>query len=217
MKIAVFGATGGTGRAVIKLLLEQGHSVIAFARDPARLPSDPGIVPVTGDAMNEGDVARGVGGADAVIVSLGNSQNPFAMLLGAKRTTPPDICETGTRHIIQAMRGGAARRLIVVSAFGVGDTRAMASPMMRLFFRLVLREHMADKEKQEALVKASGLDWTIMQPVALTDRPAKGAWFASDAGKFGKPELSRADLAAFIAGELADPAHISRTVTISGA
>jgi len=88
MKIIVFGSTGGTGLATSAALVAAGHQVTAFARDPAKLPALPAVTPVRGDVMNPADVNGAVPGHDLVIVSLGNSQNPFAMMLGARRTTP---------------------------------------------------------------------------------------------------------------------------------
>lgn len=217
MNIVVFGATGGTGRAVTQTLLAQGHTVTAFARRPAALSEAPGQRIAAGDAMNAEQVAAAVAGHDAVVISLGHSQNPFAKMFGARRTTPANLCEVGTRHIVAAMKPCGTRRLMLVSAFGVGDTRARASWLNRLFFRLVLREHMADKERQEAVVKASATDWTLVQPMALVDQPILGRWTASHAGAIGGSMISRTDLAAFIAQELARPQHLGMTVTLSGA
>jgi uncharacterized protein YbjT (DUF2867 family) len=217
MNIIVFGATGGTGRAVTQVLLAQGHTVTAFARRPSALSDVPEQRIVAGDAMNAKQVASAVVGHDAVIVSLGNSQDPFAKILGAKRTTPANICEVGTRNILAAMEPCGIRRLVLVSAFGVGDTRTRASLLNRLFFRLVLREHMADKELQEAAVKASAADWTLVQPVALVDKPAMGQWTASNGGSIGGSMISRTDLATFIVQELTSPQHLGMTVTLSGA
>jgi uncharacterized protein YbjT (DUF2867 family) len=214
MKIIVFGATGGTGRAVIRALLAKGHLVTAFARNPSALDRAPGLDIVAGDAMNPAEVARAMPGHDGAVVTLGNSQNPFALLLGARRTTPPNICEVGTRNVIAAMHANNVRRLIVVSSFGVGDTKYIAPFMTKLFFRLLLREQMADKEKQEPLVKASGLDWTLVQPVGLTEGAA-GEDFASASGEVKKLTISRAGVAAFIARELADPAYRGKSVALS--
>jgi uncharacterized protein YbjT (DUF2867 family) len=214
--VTLFGSTGKTGRATARALLAAGFSLRAFARRPEALPAEIAGFTVAGDAMNAGDVAAAVKGAAAVVVSLGNSQNPFAMLIGAKRTTHAHICEIGTRNVIEAMRVEGVRRLIVVSSFGVGDTRELATRMTKVFFRLFLKEHMADKEEQEKLVKASGLDWTLIQPVALTDSPAKGQFLVSDRGQVRGGEISRADVAALIVSELGDQLHLSRTVTISG-
>ena len=95
--------------------------------------------------MNAADVAGAVPGHDLVIVSLGNSQNPFAMMFGARRTTSANVCEEGTRHIMAAMQAARMARLLVVSAFGIGDTRTRLPFAFKLFYRAVLREHMADK------------------------------------------------------------------------
>jgi uncharacterized protein YbjT (DUF2867 family) len=216
MNPVVFGATGGTGRAVVQSLLEQGHRATAFVRNGSAVAPAPGLTICTGDATNVKDVARAMPGHDAVVVSLGNSQNAFALMLGARRTTPANICERGTANIIAAMRANAIKRLVVVSAFGVGDTKTKADIMTRLFFRLVLREHMADKENQEALVKSSALDWTLVQPVALVDTPRGGNWSASEDGTVRKPMIARSDLAAFIVVELAAAKHIGQSVTLSG-
>ncbi len=216
MKVIVFGSTGGTGRAVIAKLLADGHDVTAFARNPAKLEAAPRLSVVQGDAMNADDVARATPGHDAVVVSLGNSQNPFATLLGARRTTPRTICEDGTRNIIAAIKGAKPIPLIVVTAFGVGDTRDKLPFMIKLFYRVLLREHMADKERQEPLVKASRLDWVLVQPVALTDKPAVGKWFANVAGEVRGQEITRGDLASFIVGELVSREHTGKTVALSG-
>jgi uncharacterized protein YbjT (DUF2867 family) len=216
MRIIIFGSTGGTGRETARALLKRGDQVTAFARNPDALVPAPGLTIAQGDAMNEADVARAMPGHDAVVVSLGNSQNPFALLVGARRTTPHDICQQGTANIIAAMRANGINRLVVVSSFGVGDTRAQAPFMTKLFFALLLREHMADKENQERLVKASGLDWTLVQPVGLTDGVGMSGWFASPRGEIGKLTIARADVAAFIAAELTAPAWRGATVTLSG-
>ncbi len=165
--------------------------------------------------MRAADVAAAIPGHDAVIVSLGNSQNPFAMMLGARRTTAPDVCEVGTRNIIAAMNEAGTRRLVVVTAFGIG--RASALPLaFKLFYRTVLREHMADKEKQEALVKASALDWTLVQPVGLTDAKPSGDWLADTAGSIRRQQISRADVAAFLVSLLEHGSCRRETVALSG-
>jgi hypothetical protein len=151
-----------------------------------------------------------------VIVSLGDSQNPFAMMLGARRTTPKDVCEIGTRNIIAAMKATGVTRLLVVTAFGIGDTRERLPFAFKLFYRTVLREHMADEEKQEAEVKASGLDWTLVQPVGLTDGPATNNWLADTNGAIRRQQMRRTDVAAFLASLVGDEKYPSATVALSG-
>ena len=218
MNVIVFGATGGTGRAVTRALAAAGHQVTAFARNTASLAgadTPAKVHPITGDAMRASDVDAAIPGHDAVIVSLGNSQNPFAKLLGARRTTPPDICEVGTRHIIAAMQRHAIARLAVVSAYGIGHQDRLPLTF-KLFYRTVLREHMADKEKQEALVKASPLDWTLVQPVGLTDATPTNTWLADEHGNIRKQQITRADVATFLVRLLETGAHRHATVALSG-
>jgi putative NADH-flavin reductase len=162
------------------------------------------------------DVAAAVPGHDLVIVSLGNSQNPFALMLGARRTTSADVCESGTRNIVVAMRAAGSGRLLVVTAFGIGNTRKQLPLAFWLFYRTVLREHMADKEKQEMVVKASGLEWTIVQPVGLTDGPATNSWLANTTGLIRRQQISRADVAAFLVSMIGSDQNSRATITLSG-
>jgi uncharacterized protein YbjT (DUF2867 family) len=215
LKVIVFGSTGGTGRAVIAALLAAGHEVTAFARDVSALADNRAVRTVRGDAMRAADVGAAIPGHDAVVVSLGNSQNPFAMMFGARRTTAPDVCEVGTRNIIAAMNEAGTQRLVVVTAFGIGGASVLPLAF-KLFYRTVLREHMADKEKQEALVKASALDWTLVQPVGLTDSKPTGDWLADTAGRIRRQQISRVDLAAFLVSLLERGSCRRETVALSG-
>lgn len=217
MKVIVFGATGRVGRAVALTLLAAGHEVTAFARDPANFPWQTKGSAIVGDAMNAEDVMKAVPGHDAVVVALGNSRNPFALALGAKRISPADICEKGTANVIAAAKAASVQRLVCVTSYGVGDTRDVLPPMHKRIFRwLRLDEQMEDKERQEKLVKMSELDWTIVQPVGLTDGAATGRWLASVTGDRRKRTISRVDLAAFIVQILAGAANKRETVVLSG-
>jgi len=216
MKVIVFGATGGTGRAVTLQALAAGHSVTAFVRDAGKMSPAPGLQILQGDAMIAGDVAAALVGQEAVVITLGNSQNAFGLLFGARRTTPRDVCEVGTRNILSGLPPGSQVPLIVVSAFGIGETRAKLPFMFKLFYRLFLREQMADKAKQEAVLGASGAAYVVVQPVALTDKAPTGAWTAAHDGTLGQSEVSRGDLAAFLLSLLDSGSHRGQTITFSG-
>lgn len=216
MRVAVFGATGGTGRAVIKAALVSGHSVTAFARQADRISPADGLSVIDGDVMQSTQVATALNDQEAVVISLGNSQNAFALLFGARRTTAKDVCEVGSRNILSALPLGQDIPVIVVGAFGTGDTAPNLPFMFKLFYRLILREQMADKEKQVGVLNASAVSYTLIQPVALTDKPATGSWTASRDGSFEKSEVSRADLAAFIVKKLQERCGERETITFSG-
>ncbi len=119
--------------------------------------------------------------------------------------------------MIAAATAASVQRLVCVTCYGVGDTRNMLSPMHKRIFRwLRLGEQMDDKERQERLVKASGLDWTLVQPVGLTDGAATGRWLASVTGQRRKRTISRVDLAAFIVDILNGAWNKRETVVLSG-
>ena len=166
--------------------------------------------------MQAEDVARAVSGQDAIVVALGNPQGSLARLAGAQRTTARDVCEVGTRNIIEALPPGSVIPIVVVSAFGVGETRDKLPFVYKLFYRLLLREQIADKERQEALLRQTRLNYVLVQPAALTDAPSTGTWTASAEGKLGRTEVSRADLAAFIMEMLGNGIPPQRTIAFSG-
>jgi uncharacterized protein YbjT (DUF2867 family) len=217
LKVIVFGATGRVGRAVALTLLTKGHQVTAFARDASKLPEREEISVIVGDATDAEAVKRAVVGHDAVVVALGDSRNPFALALGMKRITPPNICEVGTSNVIAAADAASIKRLVCVTSYGVGDTRELLPPAHERIFRwLRLSEQMEDKERQEKLVKASDLDWTLVQPVGLTDGAATGRWLVSTTGQRRKRTISRIDLAAVIVDILAGARNLRETVVVSG-
>ncbi len=103
-----------------------------------------------------------------------------------------------------------------MTAFGVGDTREKISWTYKLLFNLLMKELMADKERQEAVLKATALDYVLVQPVGLTDAPATGRWLASAPGETRSMRISRKDVGAFIAQEIDAPRYHRQTVTVSG-
>ncbi len=216
MNILVFGATGGSGRAVVARALDAGHEVTAFVRDPSRMEAAPRLTVVAGDATCADDVARALPGHDAIVISLGDRPKPFDWLPGRRRAASSRVCEIGTRNILAAMPSDAPPRIVVVSAFGVGDTRETAPWYLRLYLRLFMEDLMADKERQETLLKKADPDFLIVQPVALTDAGASGRWTASTEGAIGRQQVSRGDLAAFIVDELTEGRHRRETVAFSG-
>jgi uncharacterized protein YbjT (DUF2867 family) len=214
MKVLVLGATGGSGRAAVEALLAQGHEVTAFARSAEALQGL-AVRVFVGDATDETAVARAVEGQDAVVVALGIRENPVAVRLRGSRGTALDIRSRGTRHVIAAMRRHGVRRLVVQTSFGVGETRALLPWRYWLMFRLLLREQIADTEVQEGLVKGSGLDWVLVQPVNLTDVAEDGEAFVSVQGETKTMAVSRGRVGRFLARAVEGTEYAGRTVALS--
>lgn len=173
MKVLVVGASRGTGAAVVAELAERGHLVTAYARS-ARGDGHgrDEVRHVAGDVLDRDELGKAMIGQDAVAVTLGISDNPFRVRLTRRASSPLDIRSSGTRAVIDAMREQGVQRLVVQSTYGIGETYAQLPIGLKLFFTLGIRPQVKDHERQEQLVRGSGLAWTIMRPVVLNDEPA---------------------------------------------
>jgi uncharacterized protein YbjT (DUF2867 family) len=216
VRVLVVGATGGSGRAAVEALTARGHEVTAFARRAGTaFAGRAGVRAVDGDATAPADVGRAVAGQDAVVVALGISEHPLAVRLRGSRGTPMDVRSRGTAAVVAAMREHGVPRLVVQSSYGVGETRDRLPLSSRLVFALLLRPQIADHERQERLVRDSGLDWTIVQPVYLTD--GDEAATTSPAGDVEGMHVSRRALGAVLADLATRAGDGGRCVTVSGA
>lgn len=204
MKLAVFGATGGVGRQIVEQALAAGDTVAALVRDKSKLPfQHAGLTVVEGNVLDAAAVERTLAGADAVLVSLGNTPD-----------NPDMIVSQGTAVIIAAMQAAGVRRLVVISSLGVGDSKDQVPFFFKALIATALRKAFEDKEAQEKLVRAGNLDWTIIRPGGLTDGPATGQYRAGLERSIGG-QVSRADVAAFALRQLTDGEYIGKTPAIA--
>ncbi|WP_029893239.1 NAD(P)-dependent oxidoreductase [Nocardia brasiliensis] len=206
MKIAVFGATSTVGRLVVEQALAEGHQVTAFTRSAAGLTQrHERLDIVEGDVLDSNSVQRAVAGQDAVLVSLGAGRKGV-------------IRAEGTRAVIEAMNRTGVKRLIVQSTLGVGDSKANLNFLWKyVMFGLLLRQAFADHVQQEAYVRASDLDWTIVRPSAFTDGPRTGGFrHGFPAGERGLSlKIARADIADFMLEQLTDTTYLRQAPGIS--
>lgn len=216
MKVLVMGATGGSGRAAVEELVERGHTVTAFCRSADAFPDAPRqLLLHVGDALEPADVDAAVRGQDAVVVTLGIRENPVRVRLGGPAGTSPAVRSEGTRNVIAAMHRHGVRRLVVQTSYGSGATRERLPLRYRVVFWALLRPQIADTEKQDELVRASGLDWVLAQPVNLTDAVEDGTAFASAEGDVRGWHVSRSRVGRFLAQALEGEAFVGRTVALS--
>ena len=205
MKLAIFGATGGTGLELVKQALERGYAVTAFVRNPAPLADNgDGLTIITGDIYDKAAVARCIQGQEAVICAL-----------GARDLQKTIIRTTGTVNIISGMRQAGINRLLVVSAMGIGASWHTLSLFSKLFFVTLLRNARTDHEAQETAVKASGLDWTIVRPSGLVNTPGTGIYSVGENIRAKASQIPRADVADLILNELTEGALIHKAVMIT--
>lgn len=199
MKVIVFGATGRTGRHIVRDALLRGHNVTAFTRSAASL-SDANVRVAEGDVMNAASVAQAVADHDAAIVAL-----------GANSLRDQTTLASGTRNVVNAMAENGGGRLVVLSSAGVGDSWGQVSLLARIMFTTMLRNVYDGHTAQEAIVSQSTLDWTIVRAATLNDKP--GSVRAGTEVKAGY--ISRADLAQFLVEQLDDLAYLNQAVTVT--
>jgi putative NADH-flavin reductase len=160
VRIVLLGASGRTGTEVVAQALARGDEVVAVARAGSAVP--PGAEVVRAAFDEDGVMDDAVRGADVVVSAL-----------GARDRGPTTVCTDGVTAVVGAMHRTAVRRLVVVSASGLpgeGDDVAMRW-LIKPVLQRVFRHPYADMTRMEEIVRASGLDWTIVRPPQLTDGP----------------------------------------------
>ena len=206
MKILVIGAAGKTGEAIVKQALATGHTVTAFVHSAKEFEGE-GARVVEGDVLDSAAVDAAVAGQEAVLDALGG-HTPW------KETS---LETNAARHVIAAMRTHGVKRLLVISAIGVGGTEELVpSWYEHLIMPTLLRGAMQDKEKMEPVVEASGLEWTLLRPAHLVDGEATGKvqTFELGSGETAH-KITRADLAAFMLQLLEDGRYKEQAVNIA--
>jgi uncharacterized protein YbjT (DUF2867 family) len=195
VRILVLGATGGTGRLIVREAAAAGHRVRALVRSKAKAESLAGADLVEGDALDEQALARALEGCEAVVSSLGTPMSPFNEVT---------LLSRATRALVSAMERANVRRLVCITGLGAGDSRGHGGFLFDAFvLPVLLRNVYRDKDRQEAIVRASALDWVLVRPMILTDEPAKGAVRAqTDLSDVHGGAIARADVAAFVVRQL---------------
>ena len=209
MNITVFGATGGTGTALVAQALAAGHEVTAVVRDPARMKVawHPRLRVVTADVMDPASITPALAGTDAAVNTVGPH--------GLGRTT---IQQDSVRSILQAMQQAGARRLLHISGSSTvddGESWYMRFPVKPLARATFLGNSCTDMRGAESLIRASDMDWTIFRPPALNSKPARGYRTAIDRNLPHGFSVTRADLAACMVAMLPEPTIVHHHVGVA--
>jgi putative NADH-flavin reductase len=207
MKLLVFGASGKTGREVVRQALARGFQVTAFVRTTARLPlAHANLRLVTGDITDSTTVGRVVSGQTGVISTLG---------VGTPLRHDPVVID-GVRTIARASEHASVERLVYMSFIGVSNSRDAAGFFLKHLATTVLRHEVADHEIKEAAIVDSFVDWTIVHAPKLTNGRLTAAYRVGEQirARSPLPMISRADVADFLLRQLTDLAFIRKTVRI---
>src|SRR5256712_14187855 len=208
------------GRQALEQAVAAGHDVTAVVRNPKKL--SPGVRAVRADlaAPAPAGLASAGGGAAAVLSGL-----------GPRPASDAGIAWQGTRAIVRAMKATDVRRIVVVSAAPIGTVASPGRPappkrdpgdgffMRNLFsplIRAALRKHYADLALMEDVLRDSGLDWTVVRPPRLTDKPATGSYRIAYGQNLRRGFfILRADVAHLMLRVLGQPETLQRTIGIA--
>lgn len=208
MKILIIGATRGIGLALTKLALESGHEVTALVRDVSKMAlSHANLRVLHGDVGNQRSIEVALAGQDAVCVCIG---------VGPSRK-PVDIFSNGARTVLAAMQTEPSVKLISVTGIGAGDSRGHGGFLYdKLIQPLLLKSMFEDKDREEAIIKASSMDWMIVRPGLLTNGARTGKYrVLTDMNGVTAGKISRDDVADFILQQLQHPTSFKQTPLVT--
>jgi uncharacterized protein YbjT (DUF2867 family) len=211
MKILVLGASQGTGALCVKAALAKGHSVSAFSRTPTKLDvTHAALTKIAGDFHDATSVRGAVAGHDAVIICASPTR------LSAIKEIP-DYFSRGTKYCIDAMKEHGVKRLVVLTAHGVGESEPVASWFQRKFLiGGLLKGFFRDHDVQERMTRESGLDFVIARPTRLTNGTARGKYVRTADVVSVPSSISRADLADFLVEACESTTWVGKAVQLGG-
>lgn len=218
MNLTLIGATGFVGTPLLAELLSRGHAVTVLARDPARLPAQPGLRTTRGDALNPDDVAAAARGADAVVSAF----NP-----GWEHPQLAETFATGSRAIVAGVRAAGVQRLLVVGGAG----SLFVAPGVQLVDTPAFLDHVppnvvpgarAARDLLTEMRAITALDWVFLSPPAMLAPGARSGRYRVGGEQLlmageAPAGISVADLAVAIADELERPAHHRQRFTVAAA
>jgi len=209
MRILVIGATGGTGKELVKHALDLGHMVTALARNPVEVTlKHERLSVVQGNVLDPVSIEVAVKGQDAVLSALGHK----------RWIIPSSILSQGTRIVVDAMKRLGVKRLICETSLGVGNSRGRLGLYYTLFvIPVIVFFYFRDKKKQEEIVRQSGLDWVIVRPGRLTNGRKRGTYrHGPDVGNYlWTVSISRADVAEFMLHQIENDEYLHQAAGVA--
>lgn len=208
MKIAVFGATGLTGGLVVTQALEQGHEVIALLRDSGRLSlRHPRLTVLAGSPIVLADVERCVAGADDVVHCLG---------IGGKGDgQPTTLVSDSVKAALAAMTKHGVARIVCMSNVGAGGSGTWFAKriVIPLFLRWLL-PILEDKDRMEAALRASSVEWVSVRLPNIVDGPERPLRMSEDGRGIGL-SITAASTARFLLARATGTDGLRATPSIS--
>lgn len=168
MKILILGITGRTGSLVAEEAIKRGHKVVGIARDRSRVKVTDAEI-IVGTPYDYETVKKAIDGCDSVISTLSNF--PVSQGLFGKIKGPLDSMSVSIRNSIKLMEDKGIKRIVVMTAHGVGDSVKQLPGFFKLMIKITnIKYAYADHAVQENVLENSALEWTVVRPVGLNDK-----------------------------------------------
>jgi uncharacterized protein YbjT (DUF2867 family) len=188
--------------------LARGYDVTVLVRSAEKARDFGTARLVIGDARDEATLRQALQGRDAVVSALGTPASPFRAVT---------LLSTATRALVTAMKHEQVSRLVCITGLGAGDSVGHGGFLFdHVIYPLLLSKVYADKNRQEATVRGSGLDWVLVRPSILNDKPKRDNVRAlTDLSDFRGGTISRGDVASFVLDQVRGNAWVHRTPLIT--
>ncbi|MFY7998349.1 MAG: NAD(P)-dependent oxidoreductase [Candidatus Kapaibacteriota bacterium] len=212
MNVVIFGATGYSGKEILRKVLSENHHVSVLVRNAAAIPfHHTNLTVVEGNVMDTTVVHTLLEGKDAVIQCLG---------IGGKGDGKPStFISDASAVIVEAMQNQNVKRLIAMSNVGAGSSVVFQPWIFRKiilpYFMKWLHAIIEDKNRMEPVIMNSNLDWTIVRCPNITDKPARKNIVATLDGKGLGLSITNQDTASFIVRQLFDDTFSRQAPSIS--
>lgn len=212
MKLVIFGATGFSGQAIMKLALSKGIQVTVLVRNKSAISiQNENLTVIQGNVLDSNDVKKALEHQDAVIQCLGVG--------GKGNGKPTTFISDATKIIVEEMEKQQIKRLIALSNVGAGNSLAFQpwffTKIILTYFMKWLKVIIDDKNRMEPIMMNSELDWTIVRCPNIVDKTPKGNIHATLDGKGLKLAVTLGDMAEFIMHQLTDNTYSRQAPSIS--
>jgi len=204
MKILIIGGSRGIGKVLLECAVKDQHQATVLARYPEKIKTTgPDVHIMQGDVLDKKTLTSAVKGQEAIISCIGV---PITF-------KPVSLFSQAAENLVEVMDGTVDQKLIAVTGIGAGDSSGHGGFLYdKIFKPMFLKTIYQDKDREEAIIRGSNLNWLIVRPAGLTNGPRTGIYHVmNDLNGVVAKRISRLDVADFILRQLADPDQFGKT------